>query len=138
MAASATGLFFKKRFSSKFHKIYRKKLCRSLFFNKIVTLRPQAGKSPIQLFSCEILKNTFFTEDLRATAFVMDRDKTHIVVIFLLNFKVIFRILSNIYDVTFCQNSSPIKCNLLPKQMFSWNIRFETRFLLYYRRVNNF
>ena len=48
-------------------------MCQSLFFNKVVGLRPETIKKETlaKVFSCEfceISKNTFFTEHLWATS----------------------------------------------------------------------
>ena len=61
-----------------FAKFTGKHLCQSLFFNKVAGLRPQAcnfikKETLAQVFSCEfceISKNSFLTEHLRATASV--------------------------------------------------------------------
>ena len=59
-----------------FAKFTGKHLCQSLFFNKVAGLGPATllKKVLAQVFSCEfceIFKNTFFTEHVRATAPMM-------------------------------------------------------------------
>ena len=62
-----------------FTKFTGKHLCQRLFFNKVAGLRPEAcnfieKESLAQLFPCEfceISKNTFFAEHLRATGFAV-------------------------------------------------------------------
>ena len=66
-------VFCKKRCSEELRKIYGKNLCQSLFFNKFAGLRAATllKETLAQVFSCEfceISKNNFFTEHLRATA----------------------------------------------------------------------
>ena len=54
-----------------FTKFAGKHLCQRLFFNKDSFIKKE---SLTQMFSsefCEISKNTFFTEDLRTTAFIL-------------------------------------------------------------------
>ena len=56
-----------------FAKFTGKHLYQSLFFNKVVGLRPIEKGTLAQVFSsdfCEDFKNTFFTEHLRVTASV--------------------------------------------------------------------
>ena len=67
-------VFCKKRCSQKFRKIHSKTPVPESLFDKVTGLRPATlfkKKSLTQIFSfefCEISKNTFFTEQLRATA----------------------------------------------------------------------
>ena len=69
-----------------FAKFIGKHLCQSFSFNKVAGLRPQVcnlikKETLTQVFSCEfceIFKNTFFTEDLRATACVYKSIELHL------------------------------------------------------------
>ena len=63
-------VFYKKGFCKNFAKFTGKRLCQSLFFNKVAGLRPTTllTETLAQMFSCEIckiFKNSFFTEHLR-------------------------------------------------------------------------
>ena len=70
-------VFFKKGVFRNFAKFTGKRLCQSLFFNRVADLRPQAcnvikKETLAQVFSCEFCgnsNNTFFTEHLRTTDF---------------------------------------------------------------------
>ena len=68
--AATRGVLYKKMFLEN-HKIQRKHLRQSLFFNKVAGLSPEAcnfiKKNSGTVFStefCKISKNTFFTEHL--------------------------------------------------------------------------
>ena len=67
----------KKLFFRNFAKFTGKRLCQGLFFNKVAGQSPATllKKTLAQVFSfefCEISKNTFFTEHLRATVSISD------------------------------------------------------------------
>ena len=51
-----------------FTKFTGKHLCQSLFFNKVVGLRPETLAQVFSCEFCEISKNIFFTEHLWTTA----------------------------------------------------------------------
>ena len=98
--SSRSEVFCKKGVLKSFAKFTGKHLCHSLFFNKIAGLRSTALlKKSAQVFSCEfceIYKNTLFTEHLRATACKRST-------------RYQFRILRNIYNETFRENSLCLK-----------------------------
>ena len=58
--------FAKKSILKNFTKFAGRHLCQSLFFNKVAGQETLAQVFPHEF--CEIFKNTFFTEHLRATA----------------------------------------------------------------------
>ena len=51
-----------------FAKFTGKHLCQSLFFNKVAVIKKEVLAQVFSCDFCEISKNTFFTEHLRATA----------------------------------------------------------------------
>ena len=65
-------MFYKKPVTNSFKKFTGKRICKSLFLNKMVDLLPtNFKKSPVQAFSCEscqIFHGKFFAEHLWATA----------------------------------------------------------------------
>ena len=66
--SSPPEVFCKKGFFRKFAKFTGKPLCQSLFFNKVASLKKETQAQVFYCEFCEISKNTFFTEQLWATA----------------------------------------------------------------------
>ena len=65
-------VFYKVSVFETFEKLTGKLQCQSLFFNKLSDRRPQPcnfiiKETVAQLVSCEVLKSTFLTEQLRTT-----------------------------------------------------------------------
>ena len=65
-----SDVFCEKGALRNFAKFTRKHLCQSLFFNKVAGLRPD-----VSCEFCEIPKNTFITEHLRAAASICEKER---------------------------------------------------------------
>ena len=88
--AHARGVLYKKTALKNFAKFTGKHLCQSLFFNKVVSLRPVTLLKKVtlaQVFSsefCEIFKNIFFyrTPLVAASVNALERLKTFLKLFF--------------------------------------------------------
>ena len=68
LSEAATGGVLLKGVPKHFANFTQKQVCQSLFLNKVAGLRPGNSAQVFSCQFCEIFKNTFFTEHLRATA----------------------------------------------------------------------